>query len=303
MDSFRERFEKHVTHDSIEVNGIRLHYVFAGEEDAPPVILLHGFPQSWVTWRYVIPALAASHRVIAVDLRGYGDSEKPSGINGYDNKTMASDIQGLMRRLHIQKALIAGHDRGARVARRLALDSPELAAGLVLIDIMPTEYVYDSLTAAEAAQKYWHWTFQVVPHLPEELINGKEEEYLRFLLSRGDGLFDLLTSDGAWGRYLAAWKQPGAVQAALNDYKASYQIDLPRYRSEKKLQKKLNVPTLLLWGEKGNLAGLPVLDTWRESIREVSGYEVKGCGHYVPEEKPTEAARRMLDFSKTVFKN
>ncbi|KXZ17444.1 alpha/beta hydrolase [Bacillus nakamurai] len=301
MDSFREHFEKHVAHDSIEVNGIRLHYVFAGEEDAPPVILLHGFPQSWVTWRYVIPALAASHRVIAVDLRGYGDSEKPSGINGYDNKTMASDIQGLMCRLHIQKALIAGHDRGARVARRLCLDSPELAAGLVLIDIMPTEYVYDSLTAAEAAQKYWHWTFQVVPHLPEELIQGKEEEYLRFLLSRGDGLFDLLTSDGAWDQYLAAWKQPGAVQAALNDYRATYQIDFPRYRSEKKLQKKLDVPTLLLWGEKGNLAGLPVFDTWRESIREVSGYEVKGCGHYVPEEKPEETARRILDFSRTVF--
>lgn len=301
MDSFREQFEKHVTHDSTEVNGIRLHYVFAGKEDAPPVILLHGFPQSWVTWRYVIPTLAASHRVIAVDLRGYGDSEKPGGINGYDNKTMASDIQGLMRRLHIQKALIAGHDRGARVARRLALDAPELAAGLVLIDIMPTEYVYDSLTAAEVAKKYWHWTFQVVPHLPEELIRGKEEEYLRFLLSRGDGLFDLLTSDGAWDRYLAAWKQPGAVQAALNDYRAAYQIDLPRYRSEKEAQKKLDVPTLLLWGEKGNLAGLPVLDTWRESIREVSGYEVKGCGHYVPEEKPTEAARRIIDFSKTVF--
>ncbi|AQS43007.1 alpha/beta hydrolase [Bacillus velezensis] len=301
MDSFREQFEKHVTHDSIKVNGIRLHYVFTGKEDAPPVILLHGFPQSWVTWRYVIPTLAASHRVIAVDLRGYGDSEKPSGINGYDNKTMAGDIQGLMRRLHIQKALIAGHDRGARVARRLALDAPELAAGLVLIDIMPTEYVYDSLTAAEAAKKYWHWTFQVVPHLPEELIKGKEEEYLRFLLSRGDGLFDLLASDGAWDRYLAAWKQPGAVQAALNDYRAAYQIDLPRYRSEKESQKKLDVPTLLLWGEKGNLAGLPVLDTWRESIREVSGYEVKGCGHYVPEEKPTEAARRIIDFSKTVF--
>ncbi|XYJ23027.1 alpha/beta fold hydrolase [Bacillus velezensis] len=116
-----------------------------------------------MTWRYVIPTLAASHRVIAVDLRGYGDSEKPSGINGYDNKTMAGDIQGLMRRLHIQKALIAGHDRGARVARRLALDAPELAAGLVLIDIMPTEYVYDSLTAAEAAKNTGTGHFRSFP--------------------------------------------------------------------------------------------------------------------------------------------
>ncbi|SDJ27872.1 alpha/beta hydrolase [Natribacillus halophilus] len=294
-------FDDDIEHGHVKVNGIQLHYVASGKEDAPVCILLHGFPQNWFSWRYVIPKLRHSHRVIAIDLRGYGDSDKPQGMMNYDKRTMARDVQGLLHHFRVKKALIVGHDRGARVARRLALDFPDLVDRLVLIDIMPTEYIYDSLSVSAAANHYWQWVFSLVHELPEAFIKGKEEEYLKFLLHQEDHFFDLLKSDGAWEKYLADWRQPGAVSAALNDYRASFHIDLPRYREEAKQHTELKTDTLLLWGEEGNVANLPVLDGWRRTIPKVIGEEIKGCGHYVPEEKPAEVARHIIDFSQRYF--
>ncbi|MFB5661513.1 alpha/beta fold hydrolase [Alteribacillus sp. HJP-4] len=289
---------EYIEHGYVKYNNVTLHYVTAGKKDAPLCILLHGFPQTWLTWRYVIPKLTDHFRVAALDLRGYGKSDKPEGMENYDKKAMAGDIKVLLQHLNVPKALIAGHDRGGRVARRLALDYPEFVTGLVLIDILPMEYVYNSITAADAATKYWHWVFQVVEELPEEMLKGKEEVYLKFLLSRGDGLFEKFSSDGSWNEYLAAWKQPGAVLAALNDYRAAYNIDLPRYRTEK--QPTIDMPALLLWGEKGNLTGLPVTEIWNRIIPGVTGKEIKNCGHYVPEEKPEETAENIIEFFKRI---
>ena len=281
----------------ITIDNTKLHYVTGGIDDGPVCLLLHGFPQSWITWRNVIPYLEAHYKIIAVDLRGYGDSDKPEGIENYTNKIMAQDITEILAAQNVTTAYVVGHDRGARVARRLAYDHPELINRLALIEIMPMEYVY-SLSAEEAAKKYWHWVFQVVPDLPETLISGKEEEYLKFLLSRGDGLFDLLQSDGSWDKYLKSWKQPGAVKAALSDYRASYKFDLPEYQEKLESADKLNIDTLLLWGEKGNLSGLPVEDIWQQSINNVTGYELKSCGHYLLEEKGEEVAQHILEFDK-----
>ena len=281
----------------ITIDNTKLHYVTGGIDDGPVCLLLHGFPQSWITWRNVIPHLEEHYKIIAVDLRGYGDSDKPEGIENYTNKIMAQDIAEILHAQNVKNAYVVGHDRGARVARRLAYDNPELINRLALIEIMPMEYVY-SLSAQEAAKKYWHWVFQVVTDLPETLISGKEEEYLKFLLSRGDGLFELLSSDGSWDEYLAHWKQPGAVKAALSDYRASYKFDLPEYQEKLESADKLNIDTLLLWGEKGNLSGLPVEDIWQQSINNVTGYELKSCGHYLLEEKGEEVAQHILEFDK-----
>ena len=279
------------------INGIKLHYVTGGIENGPVCLLLHGFPESWITWRNVIPHLEEHYKIVAVDLRGYGDSDKPEGIRNYTNKLMASDIAGILAELKLTSAYVVGHDRGARVARRMAYDYPELINRLALIEIMPMEYVY-SLSAEEAAKKYWHWVFQVVSDLPETLISGKEEEYLKFLLSRGDGLFECLTSDGSWEEYLSHWKKPGAVKAALSDYRASYKFDLPEYQEMVESEDKLNIDTLLLWAENGNLSGLPVEEIWKQSINNVTGYELKNCGHYLLEEIGEEVAKYILEFDK-----
>ena len=281
----------------ITIDNTKLHYVTGGIDDGPVCLLLHGFPQSWITWRNVIPHLEEHYKIIAVDLRGYGDSDKPEGIENYTNKIMAQDIAEILHAQNVKNAYVVGHDRGARVARRLAYDNPELINRLALIEIMPMEYVY-SLSAQEAAKKYWHWVFQVVTDLPETLISGKEEEYLKFLLSRGDGLFELLNSDGSWDKYLKSWKQPGAVKAALSDYRASYKFDLPEYQEKLESADKLNIDTLLLWAENGNLSGLPVEDIWKQSINNVTGYELKNCGHYLLEEKGEEVAQYILEFDK-----
>ena len=279
------------------INGVKLHYVTGGIENGPVCLLLHGFPESWITWRNVIPYLKKHYKIVAVDLRGYGDSDKPEGIENYTNKLMANDIAEILSELKLTSAYVVGHDRGARVARRMAYDYPELISRLALIEIMPMEYVY-SLSAEEAAKKYWHWVFQVVPDLPETLISGKEEEYLKFLLSRDDGLFERLNSDGSWHEYLSNWKKPGAVKAALSDYRASYKFDLPEYQKMVESEDKLNIDTLLLWAENGNLSGLPVEEIWQQSINNVTGYELKNCGHYLLEEVSEEAAQYILEFDK-----
>lgn len=279
------------------INGIKLHYVTGGIENGPVCLLLHGFPESWITWRNVIPHLEEHYKIVAVDLRGYGDSDKPEGIRNYTNKLMASDIAGILAELKLTSAYVVGHDRGARVARRMAYDYPELINRLALFEIIPMEYVY-SLSAEEAAKKYWHWVFQVVSDLPETLISGKEEEYLKFLLSRGDGLFERLTSDGSWEEYLSHWKKPGAVKAALSDYRASYKFDLPEYQEMVESEDKLNIDTLLLWAENGNLSGLSVEEIWKQSINNVTGYELKNCGHYLLEEIGEEVAKYILEFDK-----
>jgi haloacetate dehalogenase len=144
-----------LTHARAEFGKVWLHYVRGGDNEAAPLVLLHGFPQSWLMWRHILPDLMARHHIIAVDLRGYGDSAKPAGEEGYDKGTMAADIHALLDHLGIVRPVIIGHDRGARVTRRYALDYPDAVRGVALLDILPVEYIYDRLTAAEAAVRYW----------------------------------------------------------------------------------------------------------------------------------------------------
>jgi pimeloyl-ACP methyl ester carboxylesterase len=290
-----------LTHARAELGDIWLHYVRGGADDARTLVLLHGFPQSWLMWRLVLPDLLARYHVVAVDLRGYGDSAKPAGEAGYDKGAMAADIHALVRHLGLDRPLIVGHDRGARVARRYALDYPHALRGVALLDILPVEHIYDTLTAAEIARRYWHWVFQVVPDLPERLIDGHEEEYLAQFFGRTPDLLSRLRADGAWQEYRRCFLQPGAVAAALGDYRATYHVDLPRYRAENAAGKRLTAPALLLWGDRGNLADQPVLDIWRRVATDVRGEAIPDCGHYLPEEQPAIVADRLLRFADERF--
>jgi len=286
-----------VAHAWVEVNDVRLHYVRAGTNTDAPLVLLHGFPQSWLMWRYVLPALAAQHLVIAPDLRGYGASGKPGGTARYDKGTMAADVAALIRHLGLRRPVLIGHDRGARVARRYALDFPDDLAGVALLDILPAEYVYDRLSAAEVARSYWHWVFHLVPDLPERLIAGNEEAYLAALFGRAPGMIERLRADGAWEVYSQAFRAEGALAAMLRDYRATYGDDVPRYRAERAAGVKVRAPVYLLWGERGNLAGRPVVEIWREVAHDVSGRELRDCGHYVAEEQPEAVAAELLRFA------
>ena len=290
-----------VEHARREVNGVALHYVEAGPREADALVLLHGFPQTWLTWRLIITRLAERYHVVAPDLRGYGDSAKPPGQQGYDKGTMAADLYALAQTLGLRRPLLIGHDRGARVARRYALDHPDALAGAALLDILPVEWIYDTLTAAEVAEKYWHWVFHLVPELPERLIAGHEAEYLAFLFERAPGLLPRLRADGSWDAYLRAFLQPGAVAAFLCDYRATYALDVPRYRAERAAGQRVMAPLLLLWGERGNLGGYPVLDIWREVAATVRGQALADCGHYLPEERPEEVAAHLLRFAEICF--
>jgi pimeloyl-ACP methyl ester carboxylesterase len=288
-------------HGRAEVNGIWLHYVRGGLNKAQPIVLLHGFPESWLMWRHILPALLERYHVVAVDLRGYGDSAKPEGEAGYDKGTMADDIAALINVLGLERPLLVGHDRGGRVARRYALDRPDTLRGLALLDILPVEYVYDRLSAAEVSERYWHWVFHLVAELPEELIAGNEEIYLARFFSRTPGLLEGMRADGTWLEYRRCWRQPGAVAAVLNDYRATFRHDVPRYRAERKSGRKLTVPTLVLWGNRGNLSNQPVVDIWREVATDVRGQVIPGCGHYLPEEQPDVVITALLKFAAERF--
>jgi haloacetate dehalogenase len=141
-----------------------------------------------------------------------------------------------------------------------------------------------------------------VPDVPEQLIDGHEEAYLQRFFSRTPALLKQLRADGAWREYRRCFLQPGALEAALNDYRATFRVDVPRYRAERKDGKRLTAPTLLLWGDRGNLAGQPVLDIWREVATDVHGAAIAHCGHYLPEEQPEVVAEQLLRFVAERFK-
>jgi haloacetate dehalogenase len=196
-------------------NGIRQFYLEAGA--GPPVVLLHGFPETSFAWRFQIPALAPHYRVIAPDLRGYGETDKPS--KGYDKRTIAHDIVELLNSLGVGRVALVGHDRGARVATRLAKNHPSVVDRLVVMDNVPTRIVAREMNA-KVAREYWFFMFHLVPDLPEALIAGREDIWLRHFFS--NWCYDPMTISGeAFETYVKAYSAPGAVRGAMSDYRAT----------------------------------------------------------------------------------
>lgn len=257
--------------------------------NGPPLLLLHGFPQTKAIWEIVAPELAKSFTVIASDLRGYGQSSKPHGKDDhstYSKRSMAADQHALMQALGHQQFFLLGHDRGGRVSHRLAMDFPDSVLRLMVLDISPTLTMYDN-TTMEFAKGYWHWFFLIQPEpIPETLIGANPEFWIKKHMGRhaGTGIF----TPERWAEYLAGASNPQSMHAMCEDYRAAASIDLVHDRADRAAGKKLKMPLRVLWGEHGlvNKCFKPIED-WKAVAENVTGKPVP-CGHYIPEECPIE---------------
>ena len=282
------------TTDGIDIHGVR-----GGE--GPPLLLLHGHPQTHMIWQRCAAALARHFTVVATDLRGYGASSKPEGEPGhatYSKRAMAADQVALMRELGYTRFLVCAHDRGARVAHRMALDHPDAVERLMLLDIAPTLAMYEQ-TDRTFATLYYHWFFLIQPApLPETLIGANTDLYIeRAMGNRHAGLAPF--SPEALDAYRAALREPGAVHAMCEDYRASATIDLEHDRADIERGRKVVCPLRVLWGAEGAIERcFDALGEWRKVARDVSGRSL-ACGHYIPEEASDELVEEMLAFFKT----
>jgi haloacetate dehalogenase len=274
------------TRDVAVDDGVRLRVRSAG--DGPPLLLLHGHPQTHVMWHRVAPALATRFRVVLADLRGYGDSSKPAGDAehaNYSKRVMARDMLRLMEGLGHPRFAVLAHDRGARVAHRLAADHPQAVRRMVLLDIAPTLAMYEKTTET-FARAYWHWFFLIQPSpLPERLIEADPAAYLRDVMGRrsaGLAPFDRR----AFAEYVRCLSLPGAAHGTCEDYRAAAGIDLLHDRTDRAVARRLPMPLLVLWGEQGVVHRcFDPLHEWGRVADDVGGQALP-CGHYIAEEAP-----------------
>jgi pimeloyl-ACP methyl ester carboxylesterase len=278
-----------IKHHTVKVNGIRMHVAEAGE--GPPVVLLHGYPETWFAWRHQWPDLARDYHVIMPDLRGYGDTDKPD--TGYDKRNMAEDIWQLVAHFGYDRIALVGHDRGARVATRFAKDNRAVVDRLAVFDNIPTRVVFNA-TDAKLAKMYWFFYFQQVPHLPEALIQGREDIFLRHFFTTwcyNPGAID----EAAVAEYVRAYAQPGALRGAFNDYRAG-PVDLAQDIED--ADALIECPVLALWGADFDLVGkqFDVLEVWKSMAKNVRGVAVPECGHLPQEEQPARVNQELREF-------
>ncbi|MBS1690960.1 MAG: alpha/beta hydrolase [Actinobacteria bacterium] len=285
-----------------EVNGVRLRGRMGPDNGKPPLLLLHGHPQSHMMWHRVAPALSDNHFVVAPDLRGYGDSGRPlprADHSTYSKRTMAQDCLALMEHLGHRRFAVAGHDRGGRVAARLAADAPTRVERLMILDVAPTVDMYEG-TTREFATAYWHWFFLIQPApLPETLIGANPRAYVTGVMgSRHAGLQPFPTE--VLDHYVSGFDGADRAVGACEDYRASATIDLEHDLLDRARGRMITPPLRVLWAEHGVIERhFDPLGLWREVASDVSGRPVD-CGHYLAEENPHEVVDEMSDFFQTV---
>ena len=292
-------FEGFDTVDTL-VGDSRVHARVGGRTGAPALLLLHGFPQTHVMWHRVAQALAPRLRLVLADLRGYGDSALPADEPGHaqqSKRAMAADLIGLMRGLGHEHFHVCGHDRGGRVAHRLALDHPQAVARLAVLDIAPTLDMYGATDMA-FARSYYHWFHLIQPApLPEKMIAGCARDYLHAKLG-GWGTGGLTHIEPpALAEYERCFSRPDALHSACEDYRAAASIDLEHDRAARAAGQRIACDLLVLWGARGVVQRMfDPLALWRAQCDgRVSGRALD-CGHFLPEERPEETAQALAAF-------
>jgi haloacetate dehalogenase len=285
--------------EQIKTTGATINTVYGGK--GSPVLLLHGIPQTHVLWRNLAPRLAQDFFLVITDLRGYGDSSKPPGGENhvaYSKRAMAQDQVEVMQYLGFQKFAAVGHDRGGRVAHRLALDYPERLTKLAILDIVPTYTMYQTISK-EFATIFYHWFLLVQPPpFPETLIANSDEYFLRSLLFRlgGEAPSDAIPAwigESAFAEYLRCFRDPASIHAICEDYRATASIDLVHDADQ---SQRIQCPLLVLWAEKGPFHRMyNVLETWRGRATKISGKALPG-GHFLPEQMPQELMGEIKPF-------
>ena len=262
----------------------------------PPLLLLHGYPQTHAMWHKVAPRLARRFTLVCADLRGYGDSSKPASTPDhatYSKRAMAVDMVEAMRALGHARFHLAGHDRGGRVAHRLALDHPDAVTRLAVLDIAPTREMFRGTDEA-FARVYWHWFFLIQPApMPERMIGADPDAYWREKCGSGAGGLDHFAPE-ALAEYLRCFRDPEAIRASCDDYRAAAGIDIAHDDEDR--GRKLSVPLLALWGSTGAIERcFDALALWRERALDVRGHALPG-GHYLAEEVPELVAEAFEEF-------
>ena len=260
----------------------------------PPLLLIHGYPQTHVEWHKIAPRLAERFTVVLVDLRGYGDSSKPpDGENhaNYSKRAMALDQVEVMRAVGFNRFAVVGHDRGARVTWRLALEHPEVVTRAAVLDIVPLPY---SMVTREFAEQYFHWFFLIQPApFPETLIGNSADFYLRSRFLRPTGGTGAMTAE-AIAEYVRCFKDPATIHSTCEDYRAGATIDIAH--ADETRDRKVTCPLLVLWGERGTVGRLyDPLKIWREHAADVRGKALP-AGHFLPEEVPDQTVAELLTF-------
>ncbi|MEY3905543.1 MAG: hypothetical protein RIR59_366 [Pseudomonadota bacterium] len=273
-----------LAHHRADLGAVQLHYVTAGA--GAPVVLLHGWPQTWFMWRDVIPLMAPHAQLIVPDLRGLGDSSRPA--DGYDKMTVARDIAALMDQLGHAQFRVVAHDWGGPVAFALAAQYPERVIAMA---------IYDAPVLGDGGpiehHNRWHFGFHGLPDLPEALTEGREDLYLRFFYRFGGAHPDAIC-EAAQAEYVRAYAQPGAMTAGFNYYRAVPQ-DIADTTAFRAAGKSLDMPILVYGGDptmRGR--GMTALDSWARIGRNVTGGVAENCGHWIPEERPDFVAAESL---------
>ncbi|MEH6497090.1 MAG: alpha/beta hydrolase [Pseudomonas marincola] len=284
------------TEEYINTANLRLFVRCAGAKNLPPLVLLHGYPQTSAMWHKVVPLLSDHFRIICPDLRGYGRSDKPVSDEKhltYSKRTMANDIVQLMAELGYNKFFVGAHDRGARVAHRLGLDHADKVSAMVLLDIAPTREMY-AYAGSEFAKAYWHWYLLIQNNpLPETLIGNDPESFWKLKCFNQAGGVNPFEPE-ALSEYLSAFSDPASIHATCEDYRAAATIDIEH--DDQDNGRKLSVPMQIIWAKRGAVGRcFDAMALWKERAENVTGHAVDTT-HYMAEEIPETIASNFIDF-------